>query len=399
MKHTSKILFIFSAIFSLVFQQTIFARLVFTTEEPERQGNAFVLDVLNEFSDIDLKFGENIDARIRFDRVLDVFTLNRSLSVAGNISLSGQIIDSDGNTGTSSQMLVSDGAGKNIWQTVAGLSDPVVQTIVAGAPALPSLATITANLGSITRHRFDGISGNAVSDLTGSANYPDAPDIDTTETIFEIPLDASNSYGSRVYGYIVAPQTGNYTFWIASDDGSELYLSTDNDPANKALIASVVGWTSSRQWTKYASQQSVSIPLVAGQAYYIEALHKEGSGGDNLAVGWQLPDSTLERPIPGSRIAPYITSAFNATVNSDSDVVLVDTTNAPVNLELPAYSGDIKDITIKKTLDDARDIIISPSSGELLEGSGSSFIIPGVNKRSAIRLQTDGTNIHVVGTY
>ena len=41
-------------------------------------------------------------------------------------------------------------------------------------------------------------------------------------------------------GYIKAPVTGNYIFWIASDDNSELWLSTINDnPVNKVNIASV----------------------------------------------------------------------------------------------------------------------------------------------------------------
>jgi Secretion system C-terminal sorting domain len=34
-------------------------------------------------------------------------------------------------------------------------------------------------------------------------------------------------------------------------------------------------------------------------------LVKEGGGGDNLAVGWQLPNGTLERPIPSNRIIPF----------------------------------------------------------------------------------------------
>jgi hypothetical protein len=46
------------------------------------------------------------------------------------------------------------------------------------------------------------------------------------------------------------------------------------------------------------------VNLVAGQQYYIEALHKEGVGSDHMAVGWQLPDGTLERPIPGNRLSP-----------------------------------------------------------------------------------------------
>ncbi|PYJ87928.1 MAG: hypothetical protein DME22_00005, partial [Verrucomicrobia bacterium] len=39
-----------------------------------------------------------------------------------------------------------------------------------------------------------------------------------------------------------------------------------------------------------------------------EALQKEGGGGDNLAVMWELPDSTMEEPIPASRLLPWGTS-------------------------------------------------------------------------------------------
>src|SRR5260221_1187399 len=55
-------------------------------------------------------------------------------------------------------------------------------------------------------------------------------------------------------------------------------------------------------WSDYAYG---TIALAAGQRYYMEALHKEGSGGDNVAAGWQLPDGTQERPIPGNRLTPY----------------------------------------------------------------------------------------------
>ena len=41
---------------------------------------------------------------------------------------------------------------------------------------------------------------------------------------------------------------------VVSDDNSELWLSTDQSPANKVRIAHVPGWTSSRLWTKYPEQ-------------------------------------------------------------------------------------------------------------------------------------------------
>ncbi len=164
--------------------------------------------------------------------------------------------------------------------------------------------------GTILAEYWTGIGGTAVSNLTDNPNYPHNPSGSEELTSFEGRTNWSSSYGTRVRGYVYPPVTGNYTFWIASDDNSELWLSNDDDPVNKRLIASVSGWTSSRQWDKYGSQQSAQIYLEAGQRYYIEALQKEGGGGDNLAVRWMLPGGTWEdpanpdEPIPGNRLSP-----------------------------------------------------------------------------------------------
>ena len=50
--------------------------------------------------------------------------------------------------------------------------------------------------------------------------------------------------------------TGDYTFWIAGDNNSELWLSLNDNPANKVIIGSVPEWTDSRQWDKFSSQKS-----------------------------------------------------------------------------------------------------------------------------------------------
>ena len=102
-------------------------------------------------------------------------------------------------------------------------------------------------------------------------------------------IDWADNYGARIRGLLYPPANGAYTFWIASDDNSELWLSTNSRPENATLIASVPGWTNPRQWTLYPSQQSAPVVLQSNQIYYIMALHKEGGGGDNLAVAWQGP--------------------------------------------------------------------------------------------------------------
>src|SRR5258706_1078691 len=109
-------------------------------------------------------------------------------------------------------------------------------------------------------------------------------------------------------GYIVPPVTGNYTFWIATDDNGALFLSTDEAPANANKICTVPGWVSSRNWSGYPEQQSAAIHLESSKAYYISALQKEGGGGDNLAVRWLRPDGVDEGPIPAAYLLPYGTS-------------------------------------------------------------------------------------------
>lgn len=158
----------------------------------------------------------------------------------------------------------------------------------------------------VLREVYLGIGGNAVSDLTGHPSFPNSPSLETIQLIFEAPNEFAESYGQRMRALVIPPVTGNYTFWIATDDGGALYLSTNDDPATKVQIASVTSWTSSREWTKEPNQQSATnIFLSAGQRYYIEALQKEGGGGDNLAVRWRLPNGTIEEPIPNHRLLIY----------------------------------------------------------------------------------------------
>jgi glucose/arabinose dehydrogenase/PKD repeat protein len=180
---------------------------------------------------------------------------------------------------------------------------------------------------SLLRQFWNNINGSSVTDLTSAASYPDSPSGTTYPTSFQAPTDHANNYGTRVRGYIIAPSTGNYVFTVVSDDASEVYLGLNADPVYKRSICSVPGWTNVGEFTKYPSQTSVSIPMVAGRYYYVEALHKEGSGGDHLALYWQTPTNSTRTIIPGSALARWqdcspslvvrteLQGAFNASNN------------------------------------------------------------------------------------
>jgi large repetitive protein len=192
-----------------------------------------------------------------------------------------------------------------------GSSGPVwLQARAIHGPGLTSLTRpvrvqfgLCGGPSGVLYQKWDGITGATITDLTGHADYPDQPDHQwLIDDLFEGPTNIDDNYGARLSGWLCAPETGYYRFWIASDDNGSLRLSTSADPDGAVEIAHHEGWTQPREWDKYPSQQSDQVWLEAGHSYWIEALVKEAGGGDNIAVGWQRPDGSLQRPLSAEHV-------------------------------------------------------------------------------------------------
>jgi hypothetical protein len=176
---------------------------------------------------------------------------------------------------------------------------------------LNMVGSASAQLGQgyILYEYWDNITGTAVSNLTDDPRYPNSPDESKWWKTFEGQVGRGDNYGIRARGYVYPPVSGEYIFWISGDDESQLWLSTDDNPANIEQVSHVITYTGSREWDKEDTQKSNPITLQAGQKYYIEALMKEGTGGDNLAVGWAGPSIGADPVIiEGKYLSPVITS-------------------------------------------------------------------------------------------
>jgi hypothetical protein len=174
---------------------------------------------------------------------------------------------------------------------------------LSAASAALSVTTNAASgggTGSIVREYWTGVGGDAIADIPLTTT-PTGTD---TLTSLEGPSNWGNGYATRIRGYITPTVTGTYNFAIASDNAGELWLSTDNNPANKSRIAHVSTWTGYRNWTASSTQQSAGIALQAGQSYYVEVLHKEDSSADHLSVGWTGPGISTMTVIAGSYLSP-----------------------------------------------------------------------------------------------
>ena len=192
-------------------------------------------------------------------------------------------------------------------------------------PIEPDPEPVFCGSGNILREVWNNVNGSSITNLINDARYPADPDFFELKTSFEAPTNIADNYGQRFRGYICAPFTGEYYFAIASDDSSQLWLSSDDKPANLQNIANVSGWTNSREWNRSPSQRAVARHLEAGQLYYVEAIQKEGTGGDNLAVAWSAPYMGVDQVIDGRFLRPAAPPMPNC-----SDVLF--NTNEPLEL-------------------------------------------------------------------
>lgn len=163
---------------------------------------------------------------------------------------------------------------------------PSADATPADPAAPPAAESPLAETGQIRREvwrDFKGFDLDAVQQL-----WRERPEPNLTETTncLAAPADFDDNYCQRLRGFLQPPVTGDYAFTIRANEDGVLLLSTDERPENKRPV-----------------NAGDRIPLSAGRAYYVEAIHWEKSGKDHFSVGWRLPGGKEENPIPGERLS------------------------------------------------------------------------------------------------
>jgi uncharacterized protein (DUF1800 family) len=172
---------------------------------------------------------------------------------------------------------------------------------------------------AVVREVWLNVPGTNISDIPVSTPATLTNTLGTLEGI----TNFGDNYAERVRGFITAPTTGNYYFWIAGSDSAELWISNNGEPVNKVRRAYVspapnvtgasTDGTGPRQWSLQTKQQSGWLSLIGGQQYYVEILHKAGVGlNDNFSVGWLL-DSSGTNTVPSGVVPGYVLSKYYPT--------------------------------------------------------------------------------------
>ena len=202
--------------------------------------------------------------------------------------------------------------------------------------------------GFIQHNFYANVTPNAIASLTNDPRFiANTPTMTTLEPKFEYPRDGGNeageNYGNELTGFLIPPTTGDYVFYVSGDDPVRLYLSTDDSPANRHLVASEPQWNNARQWvvtdrrnadapenrsdtfadTEWPSGNKIT--LTAGKRYYAQILHTEGGGGDSAGVTWKLATD----PDPANGADPILGKYVGIFVDPTGSFVTI--TNQPAS--------------------------------------------------------------------
>jgi len=237
-----------------------------------------------------------------------------SAQVAANYTVSGGLTVTNAQltcSGTNVLLTLTSRAteSSSYTVTVSGVTDQLGNAVAPGSQA-------TFRAAALFRHALRReLLWNVTGGLSGALDETrwTCPDQANWQTSFETPRHIGEHYAQRLVGLLLHPVTTNYTFALAANEQAVLYLSPDESPANKRMIALCTTPLQPRSWScdgqTACSNRSAALPLEAGKRYYVEALMAEDSGEDHLAVAWTWPGSPPLRdgyePIPGTYLGAY----------------------------------------------------------------------------------------------
>ncbi|MBS0659792.1 MAG: PQQ-dependent sugar dehydrogenase [Verrucomicrobia bacterium] len=132
-----------------------------------------------------------------------------------------------------------------------------------------------------------------------------APVASGTVTSFTLtPRLRDDNFGFRFTGQITLPTAGTYTFYLASDDGSRLFI-------DGALVVNHDG-------THGATEKSGSVVLAAG-THAIKVEYFEAGGGQSLLVQMEGPGQPKAPINKGPFLNPTVFADLVAQVNTDGE--------------------------------------------------------------------------------
>jgi PA14 domain len=176
-------------------------------------------------------------------------------------------------------------------------------TVTVDAKTPPTLSQ-----GFLIAERWENIGGNTgtggIGDLiTAIAGGPPTTTFYVSEAAVPQTSPNIDNFGQRLSGWLKPTVTGDYDFFTASDDPSQVFLNATAassgtnslpDVNTSTPIAEEDACCNPFAEPSAGTTRTTAAPihLEAGKLYGIVILHKEGGGGDYVRVAWRLTTDT-----------------------------------------------------------------------------------------------------------
>ncbi len=227
------------------------------------------------------------------------------------------------------------------------------------------------------------------------------PDYSYYTNVFAAGLFAAHSglefWTARVTGLFMPPSNGLYQFYTRGDDGTRLYMNTNgpdaagrtliarNDGANSGTIGTTSGYLTGLANGNVGNSASPLISLTNGTPYYMEAIMKEGGGGDYLTVLMRSIDPATGQPYVALPLTPAAADvlgagAFQTIGNPDINQLVI--ASAPPT-ELTVYENELVNLElVASAIPPSLTPFITYQWQRTNEGSGTFTNIPGATAAS-----------------
>lgn len=251
----------------------------------------------------------------------------------------------------------------SIRRIVAALSGSV-GLVVASGLAEPAMAAESETTGIVKVQVYTGITGTPVDNLLFDPKFPASPDrvqylsgLSYGQPTFGGTV--GDNYGVLITGVLIPPTSGNYYFFIRSDDASRFFLNATGpaipDPLADAPIAEEADCCDAFQEIDTGDPSTTATPvaLEAGQRYGFAFVVKEGTGGDWGQVAWRMEGDTT----PAAQLAP---------IAGPQVAAVADATGASVTItqNLPASASVAENDAL--TLSATADTVVSATAPGLI---------------------------------
>ena len=204
--------------------------------------------------------------------------------------------------------------------------------------------------GILNIYTWRDLCSDCIDILKAKMEYPYNPWLKSATQNLQIVHSTENS-GKRIFGYIMPPISGTYSFEVTHYGSIEFWLSPDKLPNNVIEYKSSKSNTLVRFLNKLFTTQRFqvnvfTVPLTADKKQYIEIIHASHSGG-LIEVKWKEKYSPEYIQIEPEFMFPF--------VHDFGNVVVPETYNPPT---LPLHAPSSELTKIMHPPDERNDIFI-----------------------------------------